>query len=166
MKPKSVNYKAIVIGIVIIYVFIILSLLSAGSAALGNPHTTVMKEIGNGIPRILEHGPKALFPYNPECSKLIGMVTLFTVLLGTYYMVQQKNKERDVTGNEQGSAGWNLKIDDYNQRYTFPYGSKDKNYEDNAILTNDVFLGLDGRKTQRNLNTLVIGGSVRLVCGW
>ena len=40
-----------------------------------------------------------------------------------------------------------------NKKYT------EKDYSSNKILSQNVRIGLDGRRHRRNLNTLVIGGS-------
>lgn len=54
-------------------------------------------------------------------------------------------------GEEQGSAGWGTKRD------AAPYGDRDPAHR--IQLTATEALSLDTRKTQRNLNALVIGGS-------
>lgn len=57
------------------------------------------------------------------------------------------------TGEEYGSAKWGSPAE-LNRKY------KDvKNPENNAILTRNIQIGLDGRKHRRNLNILVVGGS-------
>lgn len=67
--------------------------------------------------------------------------------LGYYY--NRKNYRRN---EEYGSAKWaNNKA--VNKKYT------EKDYYSNKILSQNVRIGLDGRRHRRNLNTLVIGGS-------
>lgn len=58
-----------------------------------------------------------------------------------------------------GAAQWNEDLDEYNKRYSDPPGSPNHDGPNNMILTNDVFLNLDGRITQRNNNVCVVGGS-------
>lgn len=47
----------------------------------------------------------------------------------------------------------------YNKRYTSPYGSEDSNGPDNVIMSQEMKLGLNNKKTNRNLNMLIIGAS-------
>jgi len=53
---------------------------------------------------------------------------------------------------EYGSAKW-ANANTVNKKYA------DKNYLDNKLLSQNVRIGLDGKKHRRNLNTIVIGGS-------
>lgn len=65
------------------------------------------------------------------------------------YYYDRKNYRRN---EEYGSAKWaNNKA--VNKKYT------EKDYYSNKILSQNVRIGLDGRRHRRNLNTLVIGGS-------
>ena len=65
------------------------------------------------------------------------------------YYYNRKNYRRN---EEYGSAKWaNNKA--VNKKYT------EKDYSSNKILSQNVRIGLDGRRHRRNLNTLVIGGS-------
>ena len=65
------------------------------------------------------------------------------------YYYNRKNYRRN---EEYGSAKWaNNKA--VNKKYT------EKDYYSNKILSQNVRIGLDGRRHRRNLNTLVIGGS-------
>ena len=65
------------------------------------------------------------------------------------YLSSRKNYRR---GEEHGSAKWGSPFA-LNKKYA------DHNYENNKLLTQNVRIGLDGRKHRRNLNVLVIGGS-------
>lgn len=55
-------------------------------------------------------------------------------------------------GEEHGSAKWGDP-----RQICRKYAEKDKSR--NVILTQNVRIGLDGRKHRRNLNVLVVGGS-------
>ena len=65
------------------------------------------------------------------------------------YLSMQGNYRR---GEEQGSARWGDTLT-LNRKYS------QRPYAHNKILTQNVRIGLDGRKHRRNLNVLVIGGS-------
>ena len=55
-------------------------------------------------------------------------------------------------GEEHGSAKWGS-AKAVNKKY------RAANFEDNKIFTQNVRMGLDGRKHRRSLNTVVVGGS-------
>lgn len=58
-----------------------------------------------------------------------------------------------------GSAKWNDRIKSYNKRFTTPFHKTTNNGEDNMILTQNIKLSMNGKKTRRNNNILVIGGA-------
>lgn len=115
--------------------------------------------IDAGLLRVLQH-PFDIFPID---WKVMGVFLYFGLLaLGLLYVEYARRKQMR-PGVDNGSAAWNEDLKGYNKQFTEPY---DKPYpnrsgEDNKniILTQDVFLGMDGRKTRRNLNVLVAGGS-------
>ena len=75
-------------------------------------------------------------------------VTAYLMAIGIY-MSTRRNYRR---GAEHGSAKWGDAFA-LNKRY------KAKKDSENKILTQNVKIGLDGRKHRRNLNVLVCGGS-------
>ena len=81
-----------------------------------------------------------------KCILISESIYSFSYL--TYYY-HRKNYRRN---EEYGSAKWaNNKA--VNKKYA------EKDYYSNKILSQNVRIGLDGRRHRRNLNTLVIGGS-------
>ena len=80
---------------------------------------------------------------------LIIAICLAAILGAVYYSNSGKNYRR---GEEHGSAKWG-KPKEVNKKYMqIPI-------EDNKLMTQNVRVGLDGRKHRRNLNVLVCGGS-------
>ena len=92
-------------------------------------------------------------PYHIEFTKdSIKTVLLFLLFYAFgigVYLSSRKNYRR---GEEHGSARWGLPSV-LNRKYA------DNEYSNNKILTQNVRIGLDGKKHRRNLNVLVIGGS-------
>ena len=85
--------------------------------------------------------------YTLKC--MLGSLLLYGCGIALYY----SSRENRRPGEEYGSAKWgNPK--ELNRKYM------DHQHKDaNIILTQRVRLGMDGYKTQRNMNILVIGGS-------
>ena len=86
-------------------------------------------------------------PYTGKC--ILICICCYGLGISAYY--SSKGNKR--TGEEYGSAKWGTAME-LNKKY------KDmKNPQNNAILTQNIQIGLDGRKHRRNLNMLVVGGS-------
>ncbi len=114
----------------------------------------IAPSFNGGLPKIIKDFPKYIdSPFSITwCSSSLKVILLFSFvyIIGvSIYLSTQKNYRKR---EEHGSAKWGdpVKI---NKIYV------DHPFEKNKILTQNVSIGLDGRKHRRNLNTLVIGGS-------
>ena len=109
---------------------------------------------GGGLPQILESfGEIFARPFSIcFCKSSLKTVLVFLAayVLGILIAISSvKNYRR---GEEMGSARWG-DAKKLRRKYA------DKNPAGNKILTQNVRIGLDGRKHMRNLNVLVCGGS-------
>jgi type IV secretion system protein VirD4 len=82
-------------------------------------------------------------------SLACGGLSVFFFGLGVLLVIY--NKKNTMPGIEHGSASWGTSTD------IQPY--IDKNPQNNIILTQTESLSINTRKTMRNLNVLIIGGS-------
>jgi type IV secretion system protein VirD4 len=80
---------------------------------------------------------------------LLGALVLYAFAVALYYSARENRRP----GEEHGSAKWGDP-----RQLGKKYRDKDEP-EANIILTQNVQMGLDGRKHRRNLNILVVGGS-------
>ena len=85
----------------------------------------------------------------PGSLRMILILNLIYIMGIGIYITMQKNYRR---GEEHGSARWG-DASQVNRKY------EAKPASENKLLTQNVRIGLDGRKHRRNLNVLVIGGS-------
>ena len=107
-----------------------------------------------GLIYVLPHFSEALdHPFHLQWSAYtFKTITIFMTayLLGIgIYLSSPKNYRRQ---QEYGSAKWA-----YPNSVCKKYADKD--YFENKIFSQNVRMGLDGKKHRRNLNTIVIGGS-------
>ncbi len=79
---------------------------------------------------------------------ILVLLLCYRLAIGIYLSTQRNYRRRE----EHGSAQWGSPVQ-VNRKYA------DKVPTQNKILTQNVSVGLDGRKHRRNLNTLVCGGS-------
>lgn len=99
------------------------------------------------FPEAMEHPFKITWCDGSLKSILILMI-LYVMGIGIFYATK-KNYRR---GEEHGSAKWG-DAQSVNRKY------REKHFEDNKLLTQNVRMGLDGHRHRRNLNALVCGGS-------
>ena len=114
-----------------------------------------LMELGAGLDGSMERvsmllsSPLAV-SFNQRTLPLVLMALV--VYAGAVYIHEvEQGKKR--TGEEHGSAQWG-KASAINAKYM------DRKHKDrNILLTDNIQMGLDGRKHRRNLNVLVVGGS-------
>ena len=88
------------------------------------------------------------FPVNKEYMRIISITTIGCFV---WLLMKLDNTKKYMKGVEHGSA----RFADKKEKNKF----KDEDENNNAILSKDIRMSLDGRKSQRNLNQLTIGGS-------
>ena len=108
----------------------------------------------NGLPGLIQNFGAAMSrPFHIMlCEDSLKTVLIFLGIYGLgigVYLSSSRNYRRR---EEHGSAQWGSPAQ-VNRKYA------DKVPAQNKILTQNVSVGLDGRKHRRNLNTLVCGGS-------
>ena len=86
------------------------------------------------------------------CQDTLKCILISESIYSFSYLAYYYNRKNYRRNEEYGSAKWaNNKA--VNKKYA------EKDYYSNKILSQNVRIGLDGRRHRRNLNTLVIGGS-------
>lgn len=110
--------------------------------------------INNGLIEALPYLTKAIIePFHITlCKNTLKTIFIFLLIygigIGIYFSTLRNYRRQE----EYGSAKWGS-ASKVNKKYA------DKTYSQNKILSQNVRIGLDGKKHRRNLNTLVIGGS-------
>lgn len=110
--------------------------------------------VGGGLFEIMEKFPGAISsPFDVRiCEDSRKTVLIFLLIyimsIGVYLSTQKNYRRRE----EHGSAKWGM-AETINKKY------RDKEIFQNKLLTQNVRIGLDGKKHRRNLNVLVCGGS-------
>ena len=110
--------------------------------------------LSGGLPEILANLTVAMDnPFDiqwvgdtPKCILLF--IAAYCLGIGIYLSTRRNYRRRE----EHGSARWGGAAA-VNKKY------RDKDPQKNKILTQNVRIGLDGRKHRRNLNVMVVGGS-------
>ena len=114
----------------------------------------IAPSVSGGLSLIIKEFPNAINePFHLSwCSDSVRTILIFILayIMGiSIYLSSQKNYRRR---EEHGSAKWGI-AREVNKKY------KQMPISNNKILTQNVGLGLNGKKHRRNLNVLVCGGS-------
>ena len=118
-----------------------LSLLIAPSISGGLP------QIIKDFPNLME-SPFSIYWCSNSLKVIIILICAYLMTIGIYISTRKNYRRRE----EHGSAKWgNANV--INKKY------EQKPISNNKILTQNVSLGLNGKKHRRNLNVLVCGGS-------
>ena len=110
--------------------------------------------LSEGLPGLIANfGSVMNAPFNIQLCEDSARAVLILLLaygvgLGIYISNDRNYRRRE----EHGSARWGI-AHVVNRKYA------DKNWAHNKILTQNVSIGMDGRKHRRNLNVLCCGGS-------
>ena len=107
-----------------------------------------------GLPSIVKNSNEIFNnPLNIKLCENSGKTVLFLLLIYIGGIVLYYSTRKNYRRNEEyGSAKWGS-AKSVCKKY------KEKNSNNNKILTQNVEIGLDGRKHRRNLNVLICGGS-------
>ena len=107
-----------------------------------------------GLPEIIARFPAAINnPFHIElCGDSLKTVLVLLCVYGLGIGIFLSSRRNYRRGEEHGSAKWGS-AKAVNKKY------RAANFEDNKIFTQNVRMGLDGRKHRRSLNTVVVGGS-------
>lgn len=114
----------------------------------------IAPSVNGGLPQIIKDFSNIIsnpfhFTWCDNSLKVILVFIVVYVMAITLYISTKKNYRRR---EEHGSAKWG-NATEINKKY------KQTPIENNKILTQNVVIGLNGKKHRRNLNVLVCGGS-------
>ncbi len=114
----------------------------------------IAPSMGNGLAGLIENfGTIMEHPFRISiCEDSVKTVLILLLVYGMALGIYLSNDRNYRRREEHGSAKWGVPSQ-VNKRYA------DANRTENKILSQNVAIGLDGRKHRRNLNTLVCGGS-------
>ena len=107
-----------------------------------------------GLPEIIARFPAVInSPFHIDlCGDSLKTVLVLLCVYGLGIGIFLSSRHNYRRGEEHGSAKWGS-AKAVNKKY------RAANFEDNKIFTQNVRMGLDGRKHCRSLNTVVVGGS-------
>lgn len=142
MKKPNNSVMTTVMWLFLYLIIVWLAILLAGAY---QPTLSLLEQMPY-ITKVMEEPFEISFNAN-TLSFVLGFSLLYVMGIAAYYASESKRR----IGEEHGSAMWGSPKAIRNQFRQFKKADR--------ILTKNVRMGLDTYKHQRNLNTLVIGGS-------
>ena len=154
-KDNKILY--IILGVVI-YIFIVFLAIHCGNYMDANPDSSIIVALGPALDALTEDTFN-VFPISKTAYSYIFSFSLIFAFFALWIYVENEKNKRTMPGKEKGTAKWLKNIKKYNKKYTEPFDSPTSEGANNMILTQEIFLSMNGRKTRRNNNVLVVGGS-------
>ena len=118
-----------------------------------------LSALGPALTDTLLH-PFSILPLPKGTGLAILWLTIVLVVTAVLIYVSdiQRRGYRDQE-NVQGDAKWLEEMNEYNKKFTEPFGSVEHDGPNNMILSQDIFMSMNNQKIRRNMNVFVIGGS-------
>ena len=87
------------------------------------------------------------------------IITIIYGLWIVYYLTEFDKRKMERPRVEHGSAKWMTDFDGYSKKFSSPFGKTQSDGKDNMILSQNIKLSMDTRKTFLNDNIIIIGGT-------
>lgn len=167
MSKKTRTYLILGLFLGIVYLIGALIFIHIKLVLYENPDMDVSTGITEGFQDLLKQ-PFAIFPMAPGTLLWIILVPVILLFI-VYIMVSNANMRKHYNNDTaQGDAKWltDKDFDDYNKRFTEPFGSASHDGKNNMILALKMFMSMDNQgiadhnnHNGRNMNVFAIGGS-------
>ena len=105
--------------------------------------------------------PLAIFPLQGSTLLFIFLFSIFAGAFLVMFVMDKGLRKHDNPETVKGEAHLmnEKELEEYNKKRTDPIGKKTNDGPNNMIFSRDLYLAIDGRRTRKNANVLVIGGS-------
>lgn len=154
---KSQLRQTLIIG-GILYLILLLIVLHASAYMAFDYQMSIYEALSKALTALQTH-PFQFVAIPTGCAQYILLMTTLYALAVLYVWAGYKKDMHMMGDASYGTAHWNTDLQSYNKRFTDPAGTVSKDGNKNTILTEDVYMSMDGHKTRRNINVFLIGGS-------
>ena len=160
MSKKKKIYLIAGLALLFVYLLLLFYVIHVGYLLKSDPWMTLGEAFSGALSHLFLHP----FQISPVSMSVVGMFLVATVivLMVIIFAYQTtKLKRHDDERTVAGDAAWmtQKELDEYNIRYTEPFGKPYAKGYGNFIMSNDIYLSSNTDVTGRNLNVFVIGGT-------
>lgn len=142
-------------------VYVLVVILSIHMSLVSNRgEGQLINAFSKGLDRFFNN-PLQIFPITSHSFIFLPtMSALFLVVIAVLWINNEKNRHFDST-KTNGSSQWNTNFKSYNKNFRDMAKKKEeiKSTDNNMIMSENVWLSMDTRKTRRNNNVIIFGGS-------
>lgn len=156
-NKKKEDIKTLIIFSIIIGIFICYFSLHVAMIQHNDKTLNILSAMSPAQSHMAKH-PFEIKLYSETASTVGTILFIYVMIMGALIIELERNIHDD-SATINGSAGWITDLANYNKKYTDPPNSTSHNGYKNMILTNDIYLSMDGRQTMANNNILVVGGA-------
>ena len=150
--------KQIIYGGIGLYVFWVILVIHTKIIMIEQPGLHITDAFSAGFADMFTN-PFRIFPLAPGTAGwIIGSTIVWGAFISLALLIAKVRKHHN-SDTVQGDAQWLKNLRDYNRRFTEPFGEINHDGKNNVIMSEDIYLSMDNKKTRRNLNICVIGGS-------
>ena len=142
----------------LLYLFLVLWVIHYLHMKRENPTASGVEWVSSGFFDIFLN-PLGIFPLPRGwfgTTILITFAFAFFTVLNMILRYLQRHYDPDTV---QGDAKWLTDLDDYNKKFTEPFGVTDNSGKNNMIFSQELFMSMNNSAIRRNMNVFVIGGS-------
>ena len=159
MKPEKkrelIRRLGIFIGI--IYLFLISLILHIGWYA-DYYRCSIVASLVPGFINVFAH-PFQIFPVMEGTIIAILLITGILAVVSVFFYQEEMQRRHYKEDEVGGNAKWFDELDEYNKKFTEPFGSTKHDGKNNMILSQDLFMSMNNKAIRRNMNVFIIGGS-------
>ena len=151
------HYRSIMAWIGVMYIFLMIWVIHIELVKTEHRRWSIIKVITEGFFDIFKH-PLKIFPIPDSTWSIMLAVSLlfFAVAASAIFTTfLYKADGKDVVGTEK----WLTSLDEYNKKFTEPFGELDHSGKNNMIFSEDMYMSMNNKAIRRNMNVFVIGGS-------
>lgn len=159
MSSKKTKAYIVITGFFsALYIFLVFLIIHTKLVMMEKPYLTIHDAIVKGLTDMFTN-PTRIFPLAPGTGRAVVWVTVLVLTAAALIILQEKLHAHDDPDTVQGDAKWLDTLDEYNKKFTEPFGEVSHDGPNNMILSQDIYMSMDNKKTRRNMNVFVIGGS-------
>ena len=163
IKEKKIKstFKMYIICGIIGYVYFLLAALNYIAIRNMDRRITMEEAINEALTRVITDTLGFLGHVTFKDFITIILLSALALFMGYIYHCDHKLKKHDNPDTVNGDAHWmNLKeYKDFCVKRCSPIGEESINGYDNMIFSKEIRMSMNGIKSKRNCNTMVIGGS-------
>lgn len=160
MKKKQKKQERLLVGIIltVVYILYVLGYIHYKEILIAYPKLSMTEAMNRAVNELFT-SPLMIFPLPGNIWGGLGISTLLMALFGIMFLADIGLRKHDNPDKVGGDAKFLENLDEYNKKFTEPFGQTDNSDSNNMILSELVRMSMQASRIRRNLNVFCVGGS-------